>query len=72
MIIDSIRWKLFKVLTALAWWVIPKPHKNDLLLGWDIARTEYLGTLAAGETAHAAQQVNNPENHELRQRRTRQ
>ena len=64
MIIASIRWKLFKALTSLAWWVIPETHKNDLLFGWRIAQTEYLETLAA--------QVNNPENHELQQRRTKQ
>lgn len=26
----TLRWRLFKIISAIGWWVCPEPHKSNL------------------------------------------
>lgn len=31
---NAIRWRIFKALSHLAWWICPEPHKSNLGTIW--------------------------------------
>jgi hypothetical protein len=41
-----IRWKIFKALSHLAWWICPEPHRHNLGIIWQTRMDDYKQAIA--------------------------